>query len=77
VAQVMLTEAYASAQVSSLGAYSYTGILWAVLLGWIFFGEQPGIATFIGSGLIVVASLYILRREMIRARQKTSQGADA
>jgi len=77
VAQVMLTEAYASAQVSSLGAYSYTGILWAVLLGWIFFGEQPGIATFIGSGLIVLASLYILRREMIRARQKTSQGADA
>lgn len=70
VAQVMLTEAFASAQVSSLGAYSYTGILWAVLLGWLFFGEQPGIATFIGAGLIVLASLYILRREMIRAAQK-------
>ncbi len=70
VAQVMLTEAFASAQVSSLGAYSYTGILWAVLLGWIFFGEQPGIATFIGSGLIVVAALYIMRREAIRAAQR-------
>lgn len=70
VAQVMLTEAYASAQVSSLGAYSYTGILWAVLLGWIFFGEQPGIATFIGSGLIVLAALYIMRREAIPAVQK-------
>ena len=66
VAQVMLTEAYASAQVSSLGAYSYTGILWAVLLGWIFFGDRPGLATFLGSGLIVLASLYILRREMMR-----------
>jgi drug/metabolite transporter (DMT)-like permease len=70
VAQVMLTEAFASAQVSSLGAYSYTGILWAVLLGWIFFGEAPGIATFIGSGLIVLAALYIMRREAIRAAQK-------
>lgn len=70
VAQVMLTEAFASAQVSSLGAYSYTGILWAVLLGWIFFGETPGIATFIGSGLIVLAALYIMRREAIRAAQK-------
>lgn len=70
VAQVMLTEAYASAQVSSLGAYSYTGILWAVLLGWIFFGEAPGIATFVGSGLIVLAALYIMRREAIRAAQK-------
>ncbi len=70
VAQVMLTEAFASAQVSSLGAYSYTGILWAVLLGWFFFGEQPGIATFIGSGLIVVAALYIMRREAIRAAER-------
>lgn len=70
VAQVMLTEAFASAQVSSLGAYSYTGILWAVLLGWIFFGEVPGIATFVGSGLIVLAALYIMRREAIRAVQK-------
>jgi drug/metabolite transporter (DMT)-like permease len=76
VAQVMLTEAFASAQVSSLGAYSYTGILWAVLLGWIFFGETPGIATFVGSGLIVLAALYIMRREAIRAAQK-KQGPTA
>lgn len=66
IAQVMLTEAYASAQVSSLGAYSYTGILWAVLLGWIFFGDTPGIATFLGAGLIVLAALYIMQREMRR-----------
>nr|WP_283771071.1 DMT family transporter [Roseococcus pinisoli] len=72
VAQVMLTEAYASAQVSSLGAYSYTGILWAVVIGWLFFGEQPGWPTFLGAGLIVLAALYILRREMIRAAQKKS-----
>jgi len=66
VAQVMLTEAYASAQVSSIGAFSYTGILWAVLLGWFFFGDAPGIATFAGAGLIVLAALYIMHREMRR-----------
>jgi drug/metabolite transporter (DMT)-like permease len=70
VAQVMLTEAFASAQVSSLGAYSHTGILWAVLLGWIFFGDAPGVATFIGAGLIVLASLYILHRETRRGVQR-------
>lgn len=72
VAQVLLTEAYASAQVSSLGAYSYTGILWAVLLGWIAFGEAPGWPTLLGAGLIVLAALYILHREMVRAAQKKS-----
>lgn len=66
VAQVLLTEAFASAQVSSLGAYTYTGILWAVLLGWWIFGAVPGWATFLGAGLIVVASLYILHREIRR-----------
>jgi len=66
IAQVMLTEAYASAQVSSLGAYSYTGILWAALLGWWFFGDTPGIATLVGAGLIVLAALYIMQREMRR-----------
>lgn len=72
IAQVLLTEAYASAQVSSLGAYSYTGILWAVLIGWIAFGERPGWPTFLGAGLIVAAALYILHREMVRAAQKKS-----
>ncbi|MCU0887224.1 MAG: DMT family transporter [Rubritepida sp.] len=66
VAQVLLTEAFASAQVSSLGAYTYTGILWAVLLGWILFGAVPGWPTFLGAGLIVLASLYILHREIRR-----------
>lgn len=66
VAQVLLTEAFASAQVSSLGAYSYTGILWAVLLGWWLFGTVPGPLTFLGAGLIVLASLYILHREIRR-----------
>ncbi len=64
VAQVLLTEAFASAQVSSLGAYTYTGILWAVL--WLLFGAVPGLATLAGAGLIVVASLYILHREIRR-----------
>lgn len=70
VAQVLLTEAYASAQVSALGAFSYTGILWAILLGWLAFGDQPGWMTLAGAALIVAASLTIMRREMTRRKSK-------
>jgi drug/metabolite transporter (DMT)-like permease len=70
VAQVMLTEAYASAQVSSLGPYSYTSILWSVGLGWLIWGDMPTIATIIGAVLIVLSGLYILRREMVRGRMR-------
>ena len=70
VAQVMLTEAYASAQVSSLGPYSYTSILWSVGLGWLIWGDMPTIATILGAVLIVLSGLYILHRELVRGRLK-------
>jgi drug/metabolite transporter (DMT)-like permease len=68
IAQVLLTEAYASAQVSALGPYTYTTLLWSVLLGWLVFAEPPTASMLAGAALIVVASLYILHREMVRAR---------
>lgn len=65
-AQVLLTEAWASAQVSALAPYSYSSLLWAILLGWVAFGDVPGWLTLVGSALIVIASLYILHRELVR-----------
>ena len=61
--QVLNTEAFASAQVSSLGPYTYTGLLWAGLLGWMVWGEAPGIAMLAGSALIVGAGFLVLRGE--------------
>lgn len=68
VAQVLLTEAYASAQVSALGPYSYTSILWATGLGIVVFGTWPGLSMGLGAAMIVAAGLYILHREMKRTR---------
>ena len=66
VAQVLLTEAWASAQVSSIAPYSYSSLLWAVLFGWIAFGDVPGLWTLLGAATIVAASLYIMHRELRR-----------
>lgn len=70
IAQVMLTEAYASAQVSALGPYSYTSILWSVAIGWLVFGDAPGLSTLAGAALIVASGLHILQRELKRAAQR-------
>jgi len=69
VAQVLLTEAYASAQVSALGPYSYSSILWSVALGWLFWSDSPHWTTLAGAALIVASGLYILHRELARARK--------
>ena len=66
IGQVLNTEAFASAQVSSLATYTYTAVLWAALLGWAVWGEAPGIAMLAGSALIVGAGLVVLRSEYRR-----------
>ncbi|WP_270934020.1 DMT family transporter [Falsiroseomonas oryzae] len=73
VAQVMMTEAWSSAQVSALAPYSYSSLLWAILFGWIGFGDVPGLATLAGAALIVAASLYILHREIVVARRRVRE----
>jgi drug/metabolite transporter (DMT)-like permease len=69
-AQWLLTEAYASSQVSAVAPYSYSGLLWSILLGWVVFGDVPGPAMLLGSVLIVAAGLYILHRELVRRRER-------
>ncbi|WP_426956891.1 DMT family transporter [Muricoccus radiodurans] len=68
VSQVMLTESYASAQVSALGPYSYTGLIWGALFGWIIWGDAPGFGMLIGAALIIAAGLLVLRGEFGRSK---------
>jgi drug/metabolite transporter (DMT)-like permease len=48
--------------------YQYTMIVWAVLLGYAFFGDVPDLATLVGSGIIILAGLFIFWRERVHAR---------
>ncbi len=67
-AQWLLTEAYASAQVSALGPYSYAALVWSIALGWLVWGDAPTPWMLAGAALIVAAGLYILHRELVRRR---------
>jgi drug/metabolite transporter (DMT)-like permease len=44
--------------------------LWSVAIGWVVFSDAPGIGTLAGAALIVASGLYILHRELRRARQR-------
>ena len=58
---VALAWAYRHADASRLGAIEYTAFLWAVALGFIFFGEVPSAATFAGAALIIAGALVAVR----------------
>ncbi len=59
-AQLAMTQSYRLAPAAVLAPLTYSSILWAVLFGALLFGEQPGLATLVGT-LIVMGSGFVVR----------------
>jgi drug/metabolite transporter (DMT)-like permease len=72
VVQMGLTGALRLAPVSVVLSMDYSSLLWAIALGWFFFGSIPAETTWIGAPLIVLSGLFIAWREHRRqiARQR-------
>lgn len=51
--------------------FQYTMLFWGTLLGFLVFGDVPGVASLVGATIIVGAGLYILIREHRLAQQRT------
>jgi S-adenosylmethionine uptake transporter len=63
VGAVMLSWAYGRAEAQVLVPIEYSGFLWAVLFGWVFFREAVTPGTVVGAVLIVVGCWLAARRE--------------
>lgn len=59
---LLLTSAFARAPASRLAPVEYTGLIWASILGFVFFGERPGLETYAGALLIIAGALLLTRR---------------
>src|SRR3954471_15129965 len=51
--------------------YQYAMIVWAVLFGYLVFGDVPQVATLAGAAIIIGAGLYIFLRERDLGRGET------
>ena len=63
VAHYMLIKAFQHAQASSLQPYNYVHIVWASILGIVFFGAVPEAWTLLGAALIVGGGLFVFYRD--------------
>ncbi len=59
VAQMLMTEGYRTGQASMVAPFEYGAIVYATLIGAVFWGEWPDLATLTGIGIIVAAGLYL------------------
>ena len=51
--------------------YQYSMIVWAVIFGFVVFGDVPSPATIVGATIIIGAGLYIFLREQKLGREET------
>lgn len=59
--QYFMVQAYRFAPASLLAPFSYSSLLWSVMLGWTLFGALPDIWTLAGAVVIVVSGLVAAR----------------
>lgn len=60
-AQIFMTTAYRYAPISQISSYSYSGVLFATLWGFLFWNEVPDPFTLFGGILMIFAGIGILR----------------
>jgi drug/metabolite transporter (DMT)-like permease len=65
-AQYFIIKGYTLADVALLGAVDYTWLIFAGIIGYVFFAEIPTLATMLGSITIVVGGLILA---MVRSNQ--------
>jgi len=68
-AQLMMILAFRQAEASVLAPFKYAAIVWAVIIGFLVWGDLPDGWEIAGSALIVASGLYILHRETLTRRR--------
>ncbi len=69
-AHLMITRSLKLADAATLAPLQYTLLVWAMLFGWLIFGDVPEPAIVLGAGLITASGLVIWLRESRAARRR-------
>ena len=57
-----------SGDISAVAPFRYSALLWAMLLGYLVFGDRPDAMMVTGASIIVRSGLYAFYRERVRER---------
>ncbi|HZA65313.1 MAG TPA: DMT family transporter, partial [Geminicoccaceae bacterium] len=65
---LILIRALTIAPASLLAPFVYTQIVWALILGYLVFGDLPDVWMLLGGAVIVASGLYVFYREAVLGR---------
>ncbi|EDQ33793.1 putative permease [Hoeflea phototrophica DFL-43] len=61
--QILLTQSYRHADVSTVAPFEYTSIILGILIGYFLFGDVPTWTMLTGTTIVVGAGLFVIMRE--------------
>jgi drug/metabolite transporter (DMT)-like permease len=62
-AQILVTESFRHAPAGVLAPFAYTSMIWAVAIGFIWFGEIPELIVLVGAAIVIAAGMFVIWRE--------------
>jgi drug/metabolite transporter (DMT)-like permease len=63
-----IISALRTGDISAVAPFRYTALIWAMLLGYLAFGDRPDRFMLLGASIIVLSGLYAFYRERVRHR---------
>jgi drug/metabolite transporter (DMT)-like permease len=67
---LVLIKAYEHAPASRLAPFSYTQLVWVIVLGYVVFGDFPDRWSLIGIAVIAASAIYIATHQRLAERQQ-------
>ncbi|RFU12181.1 DMT family transporter [Rhodobacteraceae bacterium W635] len=55
-------------EIGFVAPFRYTALVWALLLGWLVFGDWPSLLTLAGASIVVMTGIFTLYRERLTRR---------
>jgi drug/metabolite transporter (DMT)-like permease len=71
---VFVVIAFRGVAVSVVSPFRYSAVVWAMLFGFLIWGEKPNDLAVLGMVLIVISGLYAMFLEAAALRQRRSAG---
>ena len=65
LAQYLMIEAFRLGEVGLISPFKYSSLIWAIVIGFVVWGDIPNYLVLIGSVVVVLSGIYLLRGERI------------
>ena len=70
LAQVAITQSLKEADTGVVMPFDFFKLIWVAIMGYLFFGETPGLFLWLGGALVFASATYIAIRESRLARER-------